>query len=90
MKKLNVLKQLRVMSGFTQQDIADALKIERSTYTKWEQKETDLTLTHIVRLAKFYGLNANAITKMILDGCLSSPDVIATVINKKTTKATSL
>lgn len=47
MKKLTVLRQLRGMSGFGQQEIAEALQIERSTYTKWENKEKDLTLSQV-------------------------------------------
>ncbi|WAC41405.1 helix-turn-helix domain-containing protein [Pedobacter sp. SL55] len=83
MKKLTVLKQLRAMSGFGQQEIANALKIERSTYTKWENKEKDLALSQITQIAAFYGLGPNALTKMILDGYVSSPDVVASLINKK-------
>jgi len=83
MKNFNVLKQLRLISGFAQQEIADGLKIERSTYSKWETKEKDLTLKQIIKIAEFYGIGNHSFTKMMLDGFVSSPDVLAGIIRKK-------
>lgn len=46
------IKQARVSSGKTQQEVADHLKIKRSTYANWE-KNIEPDVTTLVNIAKF-------------------------------------
>jgi transcriptional regulator with XRE-family HTH domain len=83
MKTSNVLKQLRLIKGCLQKDIADALLVERSTYSKWECKTKELTLSQMEKLASFYGIGLNGLIKMLEDGYISNPDVLAGIMHQK-------
>ncbi len=49
----NTLRKLRISSGTTQQEISDYLKIDRRTYTKWEEGITEIKGTYIPKIAAF-------------------------------------
>ena len=71
------LKKLRVKCGYTQQDMADVLKIDRSTYTYYETGKTSPSIKTIVKLAHIFNVPYN----ILLEG--SAEDVEA-VAEKKT------
>ena len=48
-------------AGFTQQNIADVLGMNRSTYTYYETGKTQPSITNIQRLAVLYGLTVEDI-----------------------------
>ena len=48
------LKWLREQRGQTQQNIADALGIDRSSYAYLESGRNFLNLKHLIALSKFY------------------------------------
>lgn len=48
------LKQLRENNGYTQQQVADALNIERSTYTYYETGKTTPDINTIAKLSKIF------------------------------------
>ena len=50
------LRYLRNLHGFTQKQVADALNIERSTYTYYETGKTHPDLNAIVKIAKIYSV----------------------------------
>lgn len=50
------LRYLRNLHGFTQKQVADALNIERSTYTYYETGKTHPDLNAIVKIAKIYNV----------------------------------
>lgn len=50
------LKELRLLYGFTQAQIADKLKIHRTTYTKYETDHIPDVNT-LIKLAKIYSLS---------------------------------
>lgn len=50
----NVLKKLRENCGYTQQQVADALNIDRSTYTYYETGKTTPDINAIVKLSKIF------------------------------------
>lgn len=52
------LRKLRLKAGYTQQNIADALNINRSTYTYYETGKTTPDLHTLSMLAKMYGVSA--------------------------------
>ncbi len=49
-----ILKNRRVESGYTQQQLADYLGVDRTTYTKYETTREPGT-DNLIRLASFYG-----------------------------------
>ena len=58
------LKEYRTKAGLTQQQVAEALKIERSTYTYYENGKSTPSLDNIGRIAKLFGVEYT----VLLDG----------------------
>ena len=59
---LRLTKQLRYLRGYNavkQQEIADALCIDRSTYAYYELGRTEPSLLMLVRLAKLYDVTTD-------------------------------
>ncbi len=50
------LKRLRENSGYTQQQVADALNLERSTYTYYETGKTTPDINTIIKLSKIFNV----------------------------------
>lgn len=48
------LKSLRQESGFTQQEVADKIGINRGSYSNWENGKREPTLENVVKLAKLF------------------------------------
>lgn len=48
------LRKLRRNTKYSQQDIADLLNIDRVTYTKWENENTDVKSQYIPKLAEIF------------------------------------
>jgi len=53
----DTLKQLREKCGYTQQDLANALKIDRSTYTYYETGKTSPSISTVVKLAQIFNVS---------------------------------
>ena len=51
---MDQLKKLRLERGLTQKQVADALKIQRSTYTRYETGEREPDNHMLNKLADFY------------------------------------
>lgn len=51
------LRFYRESCALSHQQVADALNIERSTYTKYESGKTTLTVKMLVKLAKIFNVN---------------------------------
>jgi transcriptional regulator with XRE-family HTH domain len=51
------LKKLRKNSGYTQQNVADALHLERSTYSYYETGKTIPDINTIIKLAKIFNVS---------------------------------
>ena len=57
MKPINVvLKKIRKKNGYTQQEIANVLGLEVSSYGKKELGQTDITLRQLESIANFYNI----------------------------------
>lgn len=52
----NTLRRLRLNAGYTQQNLADALNINRSTYTYYETGKTTPDIHTLKTLAKILGV----------------------------------
>jgi transcriptional regulator with XRE-family HTH domain len=51
------LKSLRIKkTKLSQQDMADALSIERNTYARWENNDSDIKADYIPKLADLLGV----------------------------------
>ena len=50
------LEKLRENNGYTQRQVADALNIERSTYTYYETGKTTPDINTIIKLAKIFNV----------------------------------
>ncbi len=51
------LKYYRHETGLTQQQVADRLKIERSTYTYYETGKTKPDINTLIKIAKVFNIN---------------------------------
>ena len=48
------LKELRLEKGFTQQQLADELKVDRTTVMKWETGERETNFTMLITIARYF------------------------------------
>ncbi len=67
MNNMTVLKRLRLINGCSQQDVADNLQIERSTYAKWESKNKDLTFSQLYKIATYYEIGIIDLIQLLVD-----------------------
>lgn len=51
------IKQLREQNGASQQDVADAIKVARATYSNWELGKREPNLSEINSLAEYYQIS---------------------------------
>ena len=58
MKFAERLKELRTSKGLTYEQIAIAIGAHRTSISLWERGIKGITDTHIVALAKFFGVTA--------------------------------
>lgn len=59
------MRFIRECSGFTQQEIAEQLSVDRSTYAYYEAGKTEPSLQNLLKLCEFYNLE---ITDLITKG----------------------
>ncbi len=55
------LKELRIENGYTQQFVADYLKIDRSNYSKYELGKLEINLDMLIELADLYKVTTDYI-----------------------------
>ncbi len=67
-----ILKELRTIKKASQQQIADKLNIERSTYTKWETGQVMLRVDQLQEIANLYGIDFEFMARCIEAGKLVS------------------
>ena len=60
------LRRYRETSSLSQKQVADALNIERSTYTKYETGDTEPNLNTIVKIAAIYNVSPTELLPMEL------------------------
>lgn len=61
------LKFYRHECGLTQQQVADRLKIERSTYTYYETGKTKPDINTLIKIAKVYNIKYTALLEGVED-----------------------
>lgn len=62
--KFKRLKEIRKEKKLKQQDIADVLNVERSTYTGWENGKNTIPLKHLIKLCNYYKCSIDYLTKL--------------------------
>lgn len=62
--KFKRLKEIRKEKKLKQQDIADVLNVERSTYTGWENGKNTIPLKHLIKLCNYYKCSIDYITNL--------------------------
>ena len=55
------IRELRIRKGLTQAGAAEALNITATTYAKWENRTSDLTIAKVKRMADLYGVTLDDI-----------------------------
>lgn len=60
-----ILKELRTLKKVSQQQIADRLNIERSTYAKWETDKIMLRVDQLINLSNYYGIGFELMARCV-------------------------
>ena len=50
------LKFIRQQKGISQQELADKLNLDRSTISRWENDEMDITVGNAIQLADYFNI----------------------------------
>ena len=53
------LKYIRIKKGITQQEIADKLKINRSSISRWENNEMEATIGNAISVSNYFNISLN-------------------------------
>ncbi len=61
MKPNEIIKTLRIQNNYSQQYVADYLKIDRSNYSKYELGKLEMNLTMLKKLCLLYNVSADYI-----------------------------
>lgn len=62
MEKIDVptcIREIREVRGFSRDDVADVLCIQRATYDYIERGDTQLKVRHLLKLCEFYNVSPN-------------------------------
>lgn len=74
--KLNLrLKELRLNSRHSQQQIADMLYITQSVYSKYEKGIVRLPVIYVIRLSRFYNVSVDYLCGLTDESKPHSPSV---------------
>ena len=53
------LKELRIEKGLTQQQLADILKVDRTTVMKWETGERETNFSMLIAIARYFNISVD-------------------------------
>ena len=59
------LKAGRKFKGYTQQYVADRIKVSRSCIASWENGARQITIDDVFKLCDLYGLDVNVLVKRV-------------------------
>ena len=78
MHYVTLLKKLRKESGLTQQQVADFLHLDRSTYAYYESGRTKINIDILIRLSNFFQISlATLVGEEVPAGALADDTVSA-------------
>ncbi|MBQ9551798.1 MAG: helix-turn-helix transcriptional regulator, partial [Clostridia bacterium] len=55
------LRQLRRACGFSQEDVANVLGVDRSAYSYYESGKTEPSITNLVKIARMYRVSTDTL-----------------------------
>lgn len=58
---MNRLKELRVLNGLYQKDVAEYLNVDRTTYVKYETGDSEPNIETLLKLSKFFNVSVDYI-----------------------------
>ena len=53
------LRELRLEKGLTQQQLADTLKVDRTTVLKWETEGREPSFAMVIQIARFFEVSCD-------------------------------
>lgn len=59
-----VLREIRIQKGLTQKDVADWLRLHRTTYTKYEKSHTP-DIDVLIKLSELYDMTIDEMLKIV-------------------------
>ena len=78
MHYVTLLKKLRKENGLTQQQVADFLHLDRSTYAYYESGRTKINIDILIRLSNFFQISLGTLVgEDVPAGALADPTVSA-------------
>ncbi len=69
-----LLRQCRDNSGLTQQQVAKALNVERSTYAYYETGTTHPSCDFVLKISKIYNVDYRLFMDSLGDSCVADSD----------------
>lgn len=76
------LKYMRQQKGISQQDLANKLKLDRSTISRWESDEMDITVGNAIQIADFFNIPIEKFTSSDLSVNNKSFDELELLFSK--------
>ena len=78
------LKFIRQEKGISQQELADKLKLDRSTISRWENDEMDITVGNAILIADYFNIPLEDFTSkdLSINENLKSFDELELLFNK--------
>lgn len=78
------LKFIRQEKGISQQELADKLKLDRSTISRWENDEMDITVGNAILIADYFNIPLEDFTSkdLSVNENLKSFDELELLFNK--------
>ena len=90
MHYVKLLKTLRKENGLTQQQVADHLHLDRSSYAYYESGRTKINIDILIRLAKFFQISlAMLVGEELppqLDDSATEEDISAALVNESVSR----
>lgn len=76
------LKYIRTQKGVSQQELADKLKLDRSTISRWENDEMDITVGNAIQIADYFNIPIESFTSTDLSQANNTFDEFEILFSK--------
>ena len=76
------LKYIRTQRGVSQQELADKLKLDRSTISRWENDEMDITVGNAIQISNYFNIPIETLTSSDLSNPNNSFDELDVLFKK--------
>lgn len=76
------LKYIRTQKGLSQQELADNLKLDRSTISRWENDEMDITVSNAIKISNLLNIPLEDLTEKDLTNSSRPYDELSLLFKK--------